>query len=187
MHVPWLAVTLKFKVMMLQIRKTVAHICFPRRHCLRPERLRPALEPNLSGNRMKLRVNYQLRPHAAGSQLRACKVKVVAFLEQVVGELISRSHPDAIRSALLADDVNSGYFTLFAAIFGVGRNHQGLEWPSEHGSVALVEPLRLNPNLTRRRTTALHTPLKHPHAVCNSLGGLLNMPGMHSLSILGTS
>ena len=112
------------------------------RNGLRPHGLTAAQNASLAINRSKVGADYQFRPHAAGAQLGACEIQIIALLELVIGELISRSHSDAIRCAVVADDVDSRDLSLFAAIFRIVRHGQRLERSAQNRAVAFIKPLR---------------------------------------------
>src|SRR5216684_8365720 len=100
--------------------------------------------PDFSFNRLEPRTNHKLGPQAAGAQLRAREIEIVAFLELVIGELVARGHSNAIRRATLANHVDPGQLRLFPTIFSVGGYRQRSERRQQHGTIALVEPLRGN-------------------------------------------
>src|SRR5260370_1868121 len=147
MHVSWLAVSLKLEVMVFEISETVAHIFFPGLHLLRPASLCSRPSPNLSCNRLKRSANHKLRPQAAGTQLRARKIQIVSLLKLVIGELVPRGHPNAIRRAILANHVDSGQFRLFPTILFIGA-HPTTPHPAPHHTA----PSPLDP----------HPPHPHP-------------------------
>src|ERR1039457_890620 len=127
MHISRLAVAHELEVMMFHVGEAVAHILLAGLNRLRPDGLRAAHDPYLTGYGLELRAHHQLRPNAARAQLGAGEVQVVALLKLVVGELIPYRHPNATRRSVLADEVYAGNLRLFAAIFPVRGNDRSQE------------------------------------------------------------
>ena len=127
-HVAGLAVAFELEVMVLEVGEAVAHVLFAGLDGLLPEGLAVALDADLAGDRLKVRADDQLRTEAAGAQLRAREVEVVALLELVIGEFVADRHADAMRRAVVADEIDAGDLGFFAAVFGIGRDVERCEW-----------------------------------------------------------
>ena len=93
------------------------------------------------------------------------QVQVVLALHDVIGELVTDGEPQAIRLAVVADDVQAGHLRFFTSIFGKRRQREGFAGTYDDAAVALVEPFRLNTGLPRRRLTALDAPFEDFHGV----------------------
>ena len=101
----------------------------------------------------------------------------------MIGELVTSGHPNAIWRTILTDQIDPGQFSFFSAVFSVSGNRQWSERRLQHGSIALVEPLRGDSNLAFRGTSTFNPPLKHTHAVSHGLGFLVRVREMHCLSL----
>ncbi len=83
----------------------------------------------------------------------------------MIGELVAHRETEAIRLAIVADDIQAGHLRLFAGVFGERRQRERLPRTHDNAAVALVEPLRLHTGLPRRRFATLHAPFENAHGV----------------------
>ena len=88
-------------------------------------------------------------------------------------------HADAVRAAVGGDEINSGDFGFFAAIFGVGGNVERLAVRAKNRAAAFVKPFGRDADLSCGRAAACDTPAKHFHAVGEVFAG----DGVHVLAI----
>src|SRR5690606_19449267 len=72
---------------------------------------------------------------------------------------------NAERRSVLADDVDADNFRLFAPIERERRRGKRLVRRHDEGTIALVEPLRLNAELSLARLAALKAHAEHLHGV----------------------
>jgi hypothetical protein len=93
------------------------------------------------------------------------QVQVILTFHDVVGELVADCITQAIRLAIVANDVEAAELGLFAGVFGERWQRERLTRPNDDAAVALVEPLRLYASLPRARFTALHAPFEDAHGV----------------------
>jgi len=93
------------------------------------------------------------------------QVQVILALHDVVGELVAHRETEAIRFAVMTDDVEPGHFRFLAGILGKRRQRKGLARTHDDAAVALVEPFRLHTGLPCRRFAALHAPFEDAHGV----------------------
>src|SRR5580658_4505625 len=151
--------------MMLKVAKTVAHFLFAAGDGLRPEVPAIARDTHLARNQMEIRIDYEFRTERTGAQLRSRQVEIIAFFEDVVRELIALYHSDSIRLPVPADEIGRGDLGFFAPICGVCGYEERFVVRSDHGTIALVEPLRGRTDFSSCGATAFYAPLKHLHAV----------------------
>ena len=84
----------------------------------------------------------------------------------MIGELISLSEADAIRRAVVADQINAGNLGFLSAIVSHdGGTVKRLVVRPHDRAHALVKPLRRRADASRLRPAALQPDLKHLHAV----------------------
>ncbi|MCY1301269.1 hypothetical protein D9M70_508710 [compost metagenome] len=83
----------------------------------------------------------------------------------MVGELVAQRIAEAVRTAVVADQVETDQLRLFAGILGERRQREVRSGSHDDAAVALVEPLRLRARLARRRLAAFQAPLEHAHGV----------------------
>src|ERR1019366_8442975 len=100
--------TREFEVMVFQIGNAMRHVFLASLNRLLPERRAVALDADLASDRSKLRADNQLRPDAALAELGACKVQIVASFKAVIREFITRAHANAVRCAIVCDEVDPG-------------------------------------------------------------------------------
>src|SRR6516165_2889179 len=92
----------------------------------------------------------------------------------MIGNFITNRKPNPVRALIRADDIETGYFRLFACVFGKpGHGDRGTR-SYENAAVALIEPLRLDALLSWRRPSPFDPQTKHAHRVRQGfLGSLL--------------
>ncbi|MNR01578.1 hypothetical protein D3C85_1173860 [compost metagenome] len=93
------------------------------------------------------------------------EVQVVAPFHHMVGELVTQRITDAIRLAVVADDIKAGQFRFFAGVFGKRRHREVRARAHNDAAVTLVEPFRLRANLAGDGFPALQAPLEYTHGV----------------------
>src|ERR1700677_101654 len=118
---------------------------------------------------MEIGIDYEFRTERTGAQLGSSQVEIISFFEEVVRELIALHHSDSIRLPVPADEIRRGNLGFFAPICGVWRNEEGFVVRPDHGTIALVEPLRGRADFSCCGASPFYAPLKHLHAVSQIL------------------
>jgi hypothetical protein len=101
----------------------------------------------------------------------------------VVRELIALHHSDSIGLPVPGDKICSGDLGFFTPICRICRYHKRFVVRSDHGTIALVEPLRSRADFSGCRAAAFYARLKHLHAV----GQVLFFGDMHLLPVASTA
>ena len=143
------AMRFELEMVMLDVAQAVAHFGFAGTDFFVPERFAGALDGDFTGDGIELGVKDDFRAEGTGAQFRACQIQIILFFEYVVGKFVAAGHADAVRVAVGVDDVDSGDFGFFAAIFGVGGNFQRLIVRAQNCAAAFVKPFRRRADLPR--------------------------------------
>src|SRR5579872_6990388 len=101
-----LAVKGEFEMVVLEIRQAVTHVVLAGGDLFLPQHVVAAEDAHRTRNVVEHGIDHELRADAAHAQLRSGKVEVVAALEDMIGELIARRHPDSPWAAILRNQVN---------------------------------------------------------------------------------
>src|SRR5580658_7680667 len=129
-------------MMMLEIAQTVAHLLLTAGDGLRPEVLASARDTYFARNRLEIGIDCEFRPERAVAQLGSSQIEIITFFEEVVRELIALHHSNSIRPPVPADEIRGGDLGFFAAICSVWGDEQRFVVRPDHGTVALIKPLR---------------------------------------------
>ncbi len=114
------------------------------------------------------------------------EVQVVDPLHLVVGEFVAQREAEAIRAAVVADQVDAADLGFFAAIEGKGRRGERLFRRDQHVAVAFIEPFRLHAGLALRGLAAFEAHAKHLHGVRQAVGVALQL-GVHRITGIGAA
>src|SRR6185437_680173 len=136
------AVSLVFEMMMLEITHRVRHLLLTASNRVRPKLCAVALDPDSSRHTMEVWVDHKLRPHRAVAQLGMGEIEIILLFENMIGELIGHSHPDAARPSISVNHVHTSDFWFFAAIASEIRHYQRFSMGPNDGSRPLVKPFR---------------------------------------------
>nr|GFD19589.1 hypothetical protein [Tanacetum cinerariifolium] len=148
-----------------EVGQAVAHVVFATEKLLLPDHLAVALDAAHAGQVTRQFADAQFRAVGAITQLGMRQVQVVATLHDVVGELVAQCVAQAVRLAVVADDVETGQFGFFTRVFSKCRDREVRTRPHHNAAVAFVEPFRLRTDLTLRRFAAFDAPLEDLHGV----------------------
>src|SRR5947209_8281161 len=122
-----LAVAFELEVMVLEVGEAVAHVRLSALDVFLPEDLVPTPNVHVARDGGEVRANHELRAKAAGAELGAGKIQVIALFKLMVGELVANGETSAVRCAVCADQIDAGELGFFAAVFGVRRNGEGFK------------------------------------------------------------
>src|SRR5271165_693590 len=177
------AMTLELEVMMFQVPQAVAHLRLAGSEPARPEHTTVPVNLYFCRHRGKLGVHDQFRTERARPEFRARQVEIVLLLEPMIGELVARGHPDAVRRSVWPNHIDAGYLRLLATVFSITRDIERLPVCPQRGACPFVKPFWRNSDLSRRGTPSLLAPIKHLHTVRH----LVARDRVHGLAVPGTA
>src|SRR5882762_6155329 len=125
MHSASLTVAGKLEVMMLQVREAMAHVVFTGCNLFLPNGRTSTFNPDFSVHIAEIIADDELRSQTARTQLRCREIEIISPFEFVIRELIPRRHSDAMRNAVLINQVDACHLSFFAAILSMARDLQG--------------------------------------------------------------
>src|SRR5215469_2237221 len=112
----------EFEMVMLEVGEAVAHVLLAGSNLLLPDRPTVAEDAHCSGDVVEPGIDHQFRADAAVAKLRSREIEIIAALEDVIGEFVSRGHADPPGRAVFRDRIDGCYFGLFAAVFCMPGN-----------------------------------------------------------------
>jgi len=119
MHSASLTVAGKLEVMMLQVREAMAHVVFTGRNLFLPNGRTSTFNPDFSVTSRKSLPMMSSGPRLHVRSFDAGEIEIISPFEFVIRELIPRRHSDAVRNAVLINQVDACHLSFFAAILSM--------------------------------------------------------------------
>lgn len=134
-------------MVVFEVGEAVAHVRLAAEKLVLPEHF--AVTQDATGACQMLRqfTGAKFRAVTATAQFRVREVQVILALHDVIGELVAHRKAQAIRLAVVANEVEAGHLWFFASVFSKRRHRERLTRANDNTAVAFVEPFWLHTGL----------------------------------------